>query len=58
MPSTVCVSAPSSELHKPQHPYIVLVVVRQIVYKQIVGVVLFTNCIVFGIKTNCGDVVV
>ena len=35
-----------------------LVVVQQIVYKQIVGVVLFTNCRVFGIKTYCGDVVV
>ena len=36
---------------------IVLFVVRQIVYEQNVGVVLFTNCRVIGLKINCGDVV-
>ena len=51
----MCVSAPSSVLHKLAN---VLVVVRQIVYKQIVGVVLFTNCRVFGLNTNCADVIV
>ena len=35
---------------------IVFVVVRQIVYQQIVGVVLFTNCRVFGFLKKGGNV--
>ena len=37
---------------------IVLVVVQQNVYKQIVGGGVVSNWRVFGLKTNCGDVVV
>ena len=50
MPSTVCVSAPSFELHKPEYP-------KFWYNKQIVGCYCLQIVVYCGLKTNCGDVV-
>ena len=50
VPSIVCVSAPSFELHKPEYPSCGAT-------NLIVGVLLFSNCGVLWSKNRCGDVV-
>ena len=55
--STMCASAPSSELHKPEYPYCLSSGVQQIVYKQIVGCYCLQIVVCCGLKTNCGNVV-
>ena len=46
--STMCASAPSSELHKPEYPYCLSSGVQQIDC----GVLLFTNCGVLWSKNK------